>query len=240
VAPEIVRKAYPALKEASAPVLSALAERGQGNPYFLEEMVKNILRTNVDLNHPGYSPKLPATLEKLLQSRLDSLSLEGRATAYFAAVIGRVFWKGAVLAAFRESKGVTEALGVSSHNILGKIQTALDELMEMELAFPRVGSSFSGELEYIFKHSLLREVAYQRLPEKQRLDCHAAIGKWLAERAGPERSVSVAYHYEAAGNMAEAQEYYIKAAEYARSMGDLQGAEDLQYHGRTLHFSTAG
>ncbi|MCJ7716680.1 MAG: hypothetical protein MUO54_09190, partial [Anaerolineales bacterium] len=187
-----------------------------------------------DPENPDSIPALPGSVEELLKSRLDSLSLEGRATAYFAAVAGRVFWKGAVLAAFRGSPGVTKALDVSSHNIVGRVQVALDELMEKELAFLRVGSAFSGEREYIFKHSLLREVAYQRLPEDLREECHRAVADWLAERAGPERSICVAHHYESAGVYDKAQDFYTKAADHTRSIGNTEEADELQYHARTL------
>jgi class 3 adenylate cyclase len=235
VSSEIVRNAYPALKKAPDSMLSALAERAEGNPYFLEEMVKNVLGSEgFSLEEGDQLPFLPGSVEELLQSRLDSLSMEGRATAFFAAVAGRVFWKGAVLAAFRGSPGVTKALGVSNHNIVGKVQAALDELMEKELAFLRVGSAFSGEREYIFKHSLLQEQAYQRLPENLQAECHLVVAEWLAERASPERSVCVAHHFEEAGVYDKAQAYYTKAAEHARSKGYDEEADDLQYHARTL------
>ncbi|MEE9599819.1 MAG: adenylate/guanylate cyclase domain-containing protein [Anaerolineales bacterium] len=238
---EIVREAYPALEEAPDHLLQALAERSQGNPYFLEELVKNILSLDdVNLMDIDISSQLPQSLHILLQSRLDSLSLEGRATALFAAVAGRVFWKGAILAAFRQSTGVTEALGVSGHNIVGKVQSALDELMEKEMAFPRVGGAFSGEREYIFKHSLLRDAAYERAPKKNRIESHSAIAEWLAERAGPERSVTVAHHYEAAGCYDQAQEYYTRAAEHARSIGNTEEADEIQYHARTLPENKTG
>jgi len=235
VSSEIVREAYPALIEAPEAFLSALAERAEGNPYFLEELVKNVLGSDgFSLDEEDSIPDLPGSVEELLQSRLDSLSIEGRATAFFAAVAGRVFWKGAVLAAFRGSPGVTKALAVSNHNIVGKVQIALDELMEKELAFLRVGSAFSGEREYIFKHSLLREQAYQRLPENLQAECHLVVADWLAERASIERSVCVANHYEAAGVYDKAQAFYTKAAEHARSKGFDEEADDLQYHARTL------
>ena len=157
-----------------------------------------------------------------------------RRDRFRAAVAGRVFWKGAVLAAFRGSPGVTKALDVSNYNIVGKVQAALDELMEKELAFLRVGSAFSGEREYIFKHTLLREQAYQRLPENLRVTCHLVVADWLAERASTERSVCVGQHYEAAGIFDKAQAYYTKAAEHARSKGYDKEADDLQYHARTL------
>ena len=232
---EIVRSAYPVLKKVPEPVLTALARRSEGNPYFLEELVKTVLPGGIEnILKEEIDKKLPRSLRVLLQSRLDSLSIEARATALFAAVVGRVFWEGAVLAAFRGSEGVTAALKVSSYNIVGKVQKALEELMEKEMAFPRVGSAFSGEKEYIFKHSLLRDVAYQRLPKKYRSDAHLAIARWLVDRASPERSSSVARHFELAGDIAEAQRFYTEAAEYARAIGNIEEADQLQFHARTL------
>lgn len=229
---DLVRAAYPVLKDVPEEVLLALANKSQGNPYYLEEMVKILLSTG-DFSEARVN-KLPKTLDALLRSRLDSLSIEGRATAYFAAVSGRVFWKGSVLAAYRGAPGVTQVLDVSSHNLVGKVQKSLDELMEKELAFLRVGSSFSGDREYIFKHSLLREVAYLRLPDDLKEACHYAVAAWLAERVGPERSISVAHHYEEAGVIDRAQEFYTLAADHARSLGCFEEADDIQFHARTL------
>jgi len=232
ISAELVRDAYPVLKDESENVLKALAEKGNGNPYYLEEMVKNLL-TAGEFSETSVN-KLPKTLDALLQSRLDSLSLEGRATAYFAAVSGRVFWKGSVLAAYRGAPGVTQVLDVSSHNLVGKVQKSLDELMEKELAFLRVGSSFSGDREYIFKHAVLREVAYQRLPDDLKEACHHAVATWLADRVGPERSISVAHHFEKARVFDRAQEFYTRAADHARELGSFEEADDIQYYARTL------
>jgi predicted ATPase len=232
VDPVLVRQAYPVLKNVDDELLRILAEKAQGNPYYLEEMVKTVVVNGMVDEKKVFT--LPETLEGLLQSRLDSLTLEGRASAYFASVAGRAFWKGSVLAAFRGAPGVTQVLDVSSHNLVGKVQRALDELMEKELAFLRVGSAFAGDREYIFKHSLLHQVAYHRLPEDLRAACHHAVALWLVERAGPERSISVAHHFEKAGANDRAQEYYTLAAEHARSLGRDEEADDIQYYARTL------
>jgi predicted ATPase len=229
---DLVREAYPILKGTPESVLSLLAERSSGNPYFLEEMVKDVVVDGaVDQNRLKWKP---GSLKDMLQSRLDTLSLEGRATAYFASVTGRVFWKGSVMAVFRGAPGVTQVLDVSSQNLVGKVQNALDELMEKELAFLRVGSAFSGEREYIFKHALLQEVAYSKLPSEMKTACHQAVADWLSQKISQGRSISVATHFERAGVFDEAQAYFTQAADYARSMGDDQEADDIQYYARTL------
>lgn len=232
VSPDLVRSAYPVLKGEPETTLSLLATQSEGNPYYLEAMVKNIV-VDGEVDQIRFK-RLPETLEDLLQSGLDSLSLEGRATAYFAAVTGRVFWKGSVLAAFRGAPGVTQVLDVSSINLVGKVQKALDELMEREMAFLRVGSAFSGDREYIFKHSLLQEVAYRRLPDEMKRACHLAVANWLADRIGPDRSISVAHHFENAGVYDQAQVFFTQAAEHARYMGDDKEADEIHYYARTL------
>lgn len=232
LSPDLVRQAYPILKGEPESALSLLAKKSKGNPYFLEEMVKNVIVDgSVDSDR---LQRLPETLKGLLQSRLDLLSIEGRATAYFAAVSGRVFWKGSVMAVFRGTPGVTQVLDVSSVNLIGKVQKALDELMERELAFLRVGSAFSGDREYIFKHALLQEVAYNHLPDEMKTACHLAVANWLADKVGPERSICVADHFEKAGAYDQAQDYFTQAADHARRLGNDQEADDIQYHARTL------
>jgi len=226
---EIVRQAYPALDSAPEMVLEELAQRAEGNPYYLEELVKRLFQTGYDgVSETEISSEMPPSLQMLLQARLDALSTPARATALFASVIGRVFWRGAVMSLILGISGVTKVFNISSKDLNMNVENSLKELMRAELAFPRVGSAFSGEREYIFKHSMLRDVAYRLIPKKHRGKCHKVVADWLAEKAGPERSVSVANHYELAGMMDQAREYYQKAGQYARSQGNLQEALEFE------------
>ncbi|MBS3752187.1 MAG: AAA family ATPase [Anaerolineales bacterium] len=226
---EIVREAYPALESAPEKVLEELAQRAEGNPYYLEELVKRLFQTGYDgVSETEISGEMPPSLQMLLQARLDALSTPARATALFASVIGRVFWRGAVMSLILGISGVTKVFNISSKDLNKNVEDSLKELMRAELAFPRVGSAFSGEREYIFKHSMLRDVAYRLIPKKHRGKCHIVVAEWLAERAGPERSVSIANHYELAGMIDQAQEYYQKAGQYARSQGNLQEALEFE------------
>ena len=229
VSGQIVREAYPALESAPEIVLEELAQRAEGNPYYLEELVKRLFQTGYDgVSETEISSAMPPSLQMLLQARLDALSTPARATALFASVIGRVFWRGAVMSLILGISGVTKVFNVSSKDLNTNVEDSLKELMRAELAFPRVGSAFSGEREYIFKHSMLRDVAYRLIPKKHRAKCHKVVAEWLAERAGPERSVSIANHYELAGMVDQAQEYYQKAGQYARSQGNLQEALEFE------------
>jgi predicted ATPase len=129
-------------------------------------------------------------------------------------------------------------LDISTSSMVERVQNAFDELMQAELAFPRAGSSFADEQEFIFKHSLLRDVAYSLLPRKYRGQCHLAIAQWLAARAGPELSIMVAEHYEMARTKQEAITYYQKAIQHARDQGNFQEAQTLEKHVAALSVKT--
>lgn len=228
VSERLVRKAYPALKEAPSSLLQELAGRAEGNPYYLEELVKRLFKTGYDgVSEEEITRDLPPSLHMLLQSRLDLLSPPSRAAALLAAVVGRVFWKGAVYSLFQNPNDVTGIFSNSRKDLSDNLDDSLEELMRSELAFPRMGSAFSGEREYIFKHSMLRDVAYGLIPKKYRSQCHLVVADWLSVRAGQERSVIVANHYHQGGDLQKAISFYKQAEKYARSQGNDREAQEL-------------
>jgi len=228
VSPGLVREAYPALEQAPTSLINELATRAEGNPYYLEELVKRLFKTGYDgVSEEVITRDLPPSLHMLLQSRLDLLSPPSRATALLAAVVGRVFWKGAVYSLFQYPNDVTGIFNNSRKDLSSNLDDSLEELMRSELAFPRMGSAFSGEKEYIFKHSMLRDVAYGLIPKKYRAQCHLVVADWLSVRAGEERSVIVANHYHQGGDPQKAISFYTQAEKYARSQGNVQEAEEL-------------
>jgi predicted ATPase len=105
------------------------------------------------------------------------------------------------------------------------IQDALRQLARAELAFPRANSRFSSDQEYIFKHSLLREVAYSLMPHKTRARYHLAVAIWLSEHPNPDFKIMAAEHFERGGSKLEAAAQYESAAEYALTVGASQDAK---------------
>lgn len=228
VSERLVREAYPALQQAPTSLLRELANRAEGNPYYLEELVKRLFNTGYDgVSEEEIAQDLPPSLYMLLQSRLDLLSPPSRATALLAAVVGRVFWKGAVYSLFQNPNDVTGIFNNNRQDLSANLDDSLEDLMRSELAFPRMGSAFSGEKEYIFKHTMLRDVAYELIPKKYRAQCHLVVADWLSVRAGKERSVIVANHYHQGGDLEKAISFYARAEKYARSQGNYQEAEEL-------------
>lgn len=240
---EVVAKAYPALRKIKKDILTQLAKRADGNPYYLEELVKNLIGSRTSANDETLADTLthtlPDSLHALLQARLDSLSAEARWVALLASVVGRAFWVGAVLAEARQAS-TSGMLNLNEHNFESAVTQGLSELVRAEIAFPRVGSLFSGDQEYIFKHSLLRDVAYELLPLKQRKQYHLAVARWLMTYTSSDFISTVAEHFEKAGAFGEAAQYYEQAAHYAQSHGTLEEARWMQARAVELRTKPAG
>lgn len=234
----LIRQAYPAVESFPDALLARMAERSGGNPYFLEEIVKSIvLGGGETLSGPVAAPSIahpiPDNLRGLLQSRIDVLPREAREVLQLAAISGRIFWAGAIKASARQPVG-TGLLNLPEEVLDRVVQNALRQIVRAELAFSRTGSMFEGEQEYIFKHQLLQEVAYDTLPEKYRKFYHFAVARWLSERAGPDLNVMIAGHYERAGNISTALRYYQFALNYAQANGARADAGKLETHIRDM------
>lgn len=191
---EMVAAAYPDVRDLPTDILHEIAIRAEGNPYFLEEIVKSLVKAG--LLEPGRDPQeihknllsqIPESLRATLQARMDNLSREARTVALVASVVGRVFWVGAVLAAARSEPlpGSGNMFSVPDTVVERFIQDGLRQLVRAELAFPRSGSKFSDEQEYIFKNSYLRDVAYSLIPNRNRAQYHKAIALWMKAKTDP-------------------------------------------------------
>jgi class 3 adenylate cyclase len=238
-----VARAYPDIRFITEPVLDQLAHRAEGNPYFLEEMVKSLVKSNLSEGNRTQGEMLdqlntqpPESLQVMLQARLDALSREARSVALWASVVGRVFWVGAVIACANTATdtGTGPLVSVPPMVVERIIQDALRQLVRAELAFPRASSRFSSDQEYIFKHSLLREVAYSMIPLKIRDNYHLAVAHWLADHDNPDFQVMSADHFENAGSYFEAAEQYERAADYARARGAEGDAKSLLGRAKVL------
>lgn len=231
---ETVAAAYPDLRALPCEVLYELAQRADGNPFFLEEMVKNLVKSGVleqVVSQQEMVERLrmqtPESLRAMLQARLDALPKEVRLIALLGALSGRVFWVGAVKAALRASTAAsTGQLMLMPPNVVDRvIQDALRQLVRAELAFPRAGSRYSDDQEFIFKHSLFSDVAYSLIPHRHHRQYHMAVGQWLANHNNPDFQMMAAEHYEKAGALFEASRQYEFAARYAQARGLTADAE---------------
>lgn len=194
-------------------LVDAVVGRAGGNPYYLEELVKVMLETGV-LRRGGGEPwtladdwaehlDIPASIHGLIQSRVDALPRAERAVLQAAAVVGRVFWSGAVA------------------RLAGKdVAQAVDSLRDRDLCVGREATAVPGDEELQFRNALLHEVVYDRILHRDRRPMHAQAAEWLEGAVGPDRARTFpryALHLERAGRPSDALRAYAAAAERARA-----------------------
>src|SRR5436190_5751733 len=153
----------------------ALLEKTEGNPLFVEETIRMMLERG---GGSGVE-RIPDSLQALIGARIDRLPPKHRSLIRRAAVIGRVFWVGAL-----------EHLSPD----IEEVGEAIDDLLLRDFLLPEARSSISGEVAFRFKHILIREVAFAGLSKAARADHHAHFAGWLKEKTGDELIEIRAYH----------------------------------------------
>jgi class 3 adenylate cyclase/tetratricopeptide (TPR) repeat protein len=167
--------------------------KAEGNPFFLEEIIRRLIDEGAIVREgdrwtatsAARTVVLPDTVHGLLAARIDALPREEKRVLQEAAVIGRVFWE--------------EPVARSMGN--GEVSSALLRLERRGLVFARPTSTISGQIEFMFKHALVRDVAYASLPKARRAKAHAEHAAWIEELAGgrlDEFVELIAHHYRTA------------------------------------------
>jgi class 3 adenylate cyclase/tetratricopeptide (TPR) repeat protein len=182
-----------------------LLERSEGNPLYAEQFAQLYLERG-----SAAESTMPETLQGILSARLDTLSSEEKEALQDGAVMGKVFWSGAV----GGSDGSTHLL----------------------LALARKGfltrqrhSSVEQETEWSFAHMLLRDVSYGQIPRAERSAKHRRAAEWIASQGRPEEHAELlAHHWGSALRLAEAAG--VDASELALPVRrSLRGAGDRSY-----------
>jgi class 3 adenylate cyclase/tetratricopeptide (TPR) repeat protein len=222
-----------------------LLEQAGGNPLYAEEFAR-MLRDRAVLERPGTAGGItagieipvPETIQALIAARLDTLAPERKSVLHAAAVVGNVFWAGAVASV----SGAAE----------GTVEDVLHELAAKEFVRRIRATSRQGEAEYSFWHVLVRDVAYRQIPRAARAAKHRAAAKWIERTAGErvaDRAELLAHHYgqalelvrAAGGDTAELEQqttrFLMIAGERALSL-DVGRAES--YYRRALRLLVQG
>jgi class 3 adenylate cyclase/tetratricopeptide (TPR) repeat protein len=175
-----------------------LVEMSGGNPLFLEELVATLPQT-------GREPDdVPTTVREAIAWRVDALPPDERSTLLDAAVIGRTFWHG-ILAAMDDERAAQ----------LGDL---LESLTSRGLVRGVPTSHVLGEQEFVFKHALVREVAYRTLTRSARRERHASVARYIERALGDnarDLATTLAHHWRQAGEGRRAVEYLLIAARKA-------------------------
>jgi class 3 adenylate cyclase/tetratricopeptide (TPR) repeat protein len=174
-------------------VVRRILDRTGGNPFFIEEVIRGL---------GSGGAEIPATVQEVIEARLDRLARGPRRAIEPAAVIGRSFW----------------------YRLLEKLVP--DEWLAKSLAALEdesfiVRRAIAPELTYVFRQPLIQEVAYQMQLLSQRREMHGRVGAAIEElyRERLEEFVDLlAYHYERSNDGAKALSWLLRAADRARAL----------------------
>lgn len=173
-----------------------LVATAEGNPLFIEELVA------AAIERPVSTDGLPTTIRGLVSARLDALPSEQRVVLFDAAVVGKVFWRGALER--MSNSGVV-------------LEDALDSLEARDLIRHEPRSWIERDEQFAFKHALIRDVAYATLPRVRRRELHAVVARFLEEATAGAGATATALsrHWREAGDNERALGYLLLAAEQA-------------------------
>ena len=177
-------------------IVTRVERAAGGNPLLIEELAA-WLSEGGDTG----SGELPTNVRTMIAARLDRLPAPERQVLLSAAVIGDNFWQGSL-----------EALQAP-----GPLVELLRSLEMRDLIRRMPQSRIEGDIELVFKHGLIREVAYSTLPIAARRERHAAVASFI-ERAAGDRSAYatiLAHHWRHAGDAPRAADYLLTAADQA-------------------------
>ena len=187
----------------SEPLAQRLAERAHGNPYYIEELVRYLCQTGLDLTSEAALEQLelPASLESLVLQRIDRLSERQQRSMKVSSVIGRRFSVSWLLGAYAATIDTAQA------------PRDLEQICATGLT---VVDTPPPQLAYLFRHAVVRDVAYETLSYSMRQELHERLGQYLESSADDHRPVDLlAYHFARSANRAKEAEYRQLAAELA-------------------------
>jgi ABC-type oligopeptide transport system substrate-binding subunit len=190
----------------------------EGNPFFLEELVRSLADHGALVHEGGawrfvheVDVEIPPTVEKVILARIDRLSPASRETVLAASVLGRQF-------------GLSLLEAVAEGTDLGIALTDLQrlDLVREAMRWPQP--------EYRFKHALIQEAAYRTLVTADRNRLHRKAAEWLEAKApdqgGAEQAGLLAHHWLAASDEEKAAHYLTIAGDRARQEYALDEAID--------------
>jgi class 3 adenylate cyclase len=184
-------------------LVATIAERAAGNPFFAEEIVRELAGRGVLRGQPGTyistaeaaEVNVPATLQATIAARIDRLGTAAKKTLNAAAVVGSRF-----------NRDLLTMLGVDP---------LIPDLVAAQL-IDQV--KFTQQPEYVFHHPLIRAVAYETQLKSDRAQLHRRLATAVQERdpeSVDENAALIAEHLEAAGDLRTAYGWHMRAATWA-------------------------
>jgi class 3 adenylate cyclase/tetratricopeptide (TPR) repeat protein len=161
-----------------ADLQATLIERAGGNPLYAEEFARMV----DELGEDGSALRLPESVQGIIAARLDALPLDEKLLLQDAAVVGKVFWLGALERIGRRERREAELL--------------LHWLERKEFVRRERRTSVGEESQYVFSHLLVGDVAYAQIPRTARSEKHQRAAEWIESLGRPEdHPEMLAHHY---------------------------------------------
>uniref|UniRef100_A0A5Q5BGH6 Adenylate/guanylate cyclase n=2 Tax=unclassified Mycobacterium TaxID=2642494 RepID=A0A5Q5BGH6_MYCSS len=193
-----------------ADLVVTVAQRAAGNPFFAEEIVRDLTERHLLHGRRGAfhcwtdvaDISVPATLQATIAARIDRLPPSAKQTLCAASVIGMRF-----------DTALLDSMGVTS---------TVDDLLHAELIDE---VKFTGHAEFAFRHPLVRAVAYESQLRSDRVALHRRLADAIesAEPSVDENAALIAEHLEAAGDPRAAYEWHMRSAAWSRQR-DIRAA----------------
>lgn len=212
-------------------IRAQILERSEGNPFYLEEVLRSLIDGGQVVREGEHwratrailEATIPDTLAGVLSSRIDRLPDATKRVAQTAAVIGRVFQHRVLESVLHAGPAAEQIEHVEPH---------LAALSYEQLVRERARNP---EREYIFKHALTCDAAYDLLLRSRRKDLHARCGSALETLFSERRdefAAMLAHHFEEAGDLTRTLQYARIAADNARRVYAVR--EELEHRERIL------
>lgn len=195
-----------------------------GNPYHIEAFLLLLLEKQIIVTRGDEwqikmgqlsDMRIPSTLADLHRERVEQLPALEAKVLRRAAVLGRHFWDLALM-----------QLGGRKGLVTDEVETALNQLVERGFIYPSQTAAFAGTHEYIFAHDTLHEAVYESVKFSKRQKYHAQAAMWLVAYRGtdtgyyhqdpPEYASVIAMHFERAGELTKAVDWYGRAGRRAK------------------------
>ena len=213
--------------------LGALLRKAEGNPFFIEEVVRSVIddgaveqrHGRVTVTEQIASVVVPGTIQEVIMGRVDHLSEPQRRTLQVASVIGRIF-DARVLAAVLDENG--------------DLEWSLASLTKRQLI---VEHRRGAEPEYMFSHALAQETIYESILQRTRKELHGNVARTI-ESLFPDRLPEfygmLAYHYSRAEDLERAEQYLFKAGDEAVQSAASSEALGFFEEASRLYFAIHG
>lgn len=223
------------IEDLPAETRKLITERAEGNPFFIEEVVRSFIDAGaVEFVDGRYrvtdkieSVVIPGTVQEVVMARVDRLDESTRHLLQVASVIGRNFYHRIIAEILRRQGQFDDELDGELSTLKEK-QLLLERKTHWSVAIGEL--SVVEELEYIFKHALAQQTVYESLLHKTRKEFHASVGETIELLFGDRITDfygMLAYHYDRAERLEKAEDYMFRAGE--ESARSAASTEALNY-----------